>query len=294
MPVKHIAYLNLILTSVDVAPSLTSKTAGEERDAPSTGKIMPPAKKNLGPVVVNGKLAVQLENEEMEEQTKDRRNALILYTMGNTPNYNYMMNYELPSEIVLNHQADYFLRRKCVKYGHVCRGDNKRDNTQLSRTDQPVEKQVMQNKGAQRGRRIVQQWQSKYPAPNGQEEAVIPPPRVDTINNKTMIPKQTDAKLIQSFPKSSEVYSTTLQKTMASSATPLSGRMGITVVYGSNCSVKRQTLWAGSSNIGSTMNDPFCLCGDFNTPLLPEDRIGGQPVADAETRDFSSLWILLL
>lgn len=45
------------------------------------------------PVVVNGKLAVQLEKDEIEEQTKEWRNALILYTMGNTPNYNYTRNY---------------------------------------------------------------------------------------------------------------------------------------------------------------------------------------------------------
>lgn len=45
------------------------------------------------PVVVNKKLAVQLEKDEIEHQTKEWRNALILYSMGETPSYNYMQNY---------------------------------------------------------------------------------------------------------------------------------------------------------------------------------------------------------
>lgn len=45
------------------------------------------------PVVVNSKLAVQLEKDEIEEQQKGWRNALIFYTKGNTSNYNYMRNF---------------------------------------------------------------------------------------------------------------------------------------------------------------------------------------------------------
>lgn len=66
-------------------------------------------------------------------------------------------------------------------------------------------------------------------------------------------------------------------------------KCALTVVYGSSCSNERQALWTGLINLGKNITTPWCLCGDSNNPLMQEDRIGGQPVVDAETREFQQL-----
>lgn len=62
-------------------------------------------------------------------------------------------------------------------YGHVCRGDTGRGNAHPPKNDQVTQKQAVRDKGAQRGKKLIQQWQSKYPAPAGQTETIkLPPP----------------------------------------------------------------------------------------------------------------------
>ncbi|MCD7464541.1 hypothetical protein HAX54_052957 [Datura stramonium] len=58
------------------------------------------------------------------------------------------------------------------------------------------------------------------------------------------------------------------------------------VVYGINTIEERKELWIGLMRIGNVMSIPWCITGDFNTPLMQDDIMGGQPVADFETRDF--------
>ncbi|XP_059301879.1 uncharacterized protein LOC132053792 [Lycium ferocissimum] len=60
----------------------------------------------------------------------------------------------------------------------------------------------------------------------------------------------------------------------------------LTVVYGSNDSNERKALWDGLVRSVRIVTFPRCMCGDFNSPLNYEDRVGGQPVADQKVQDF--------
>ncbi|XP_060214939.1 uncharacterized protein LOC132641863 [Lycium barbarum] len=61
------------------------------------------------------------------------------------------------------------------------------------------------------------------------------------------------------------------------------------MVYGSNSLEERKELWDGLLRLGATITTPWCICGDFKSPLSSEDRTGGNPVGDAETRDFQNV-----
>ncbi|KAF3672647.1 hypothetical protein T459_05081 [Capsicum annuum] len=58
------------------------------------------------------------------------------------------------------------------------------------------------------------------------------------------------------------------------------------VVYGSNNLEERKEMWKGILQIGALIDVPWCICGDFNTPLHKDDRRGGNSIVEAETRDF--------
>ncbi|KAF3642699.1 hypothetical protein FXO38_20978 [Capsicum annuum] len=58
------------------------------------------------------------------------------------------------------------------------------------------------------------------------------------------------------------------------------------VVYGNNNLEERKEMWKGILQIGALIDVPWCICGDFNTPLHKDDRRGGNPIVEAETRDF--------
>ncbi|PHU26264.1 hypothetical protein BC332_04596 [Capsicum chinense] len=58
------------------------------------------------------------------------------------------------------------------------------------------------------------------------------------------------------------------------------------VVYGSNNLEERKEMWKGILQIGALIDVLWCICGDFNTPLHKDDRRGGNPIVEAETRDF--------
>ncbi|XP_060217285.1 uncharacterized protein LOC132644699 [Lycium barbarum] len=59
----------------------------------------------------------------------------------------------------------------------------------------------------------------------------------------------------------------------------------LTLVYGKNTIEERKSLWEGLLRLGPNITAPWCICGDYNTPLSCTDRIGGQGVAAHETRD---------
>ncbi|XP_060190282.1 uncharacterized protein LOC132619370 [Lycium barbarum] len=59
----------------------------------------------------------------------------------------------------------------------------------------------------------------------------------------------------------------------------------LTLVYGKNTNEERKSLWERLLRLGRNITEPWCICGDYNTPLSCTDRIGGQGVAAHETRD---------
>lgn len=87
--------------------------------------------------------------------------ARVLIDMDVTQELPHEIDLIEPSGHLFSQQVEYDWKplfcKKCVKYGHKCRGEVSRGNQQ-NKTD----KQVVQNKGAKQGRRIVQQWNNKY------------------------------------------------------------------------------------------------------------------------------------
>jgi len=60
----------------------------------------------------------------------------------------------------------------------------------------------------------------------------------------------------------------------------------ITYVYGANQEATRRELWEALESIAETMDEAWCVLGDFNAVLYPEDRRGGTAVQDFEVRPF--------
>ncbi|XP_060212045.1 uncharacterized protein LOC132639621 [Lycium barbarum] len=61
----------------------------------------------------------------------------------------------------------------------------------------------------------------------------------------------------------------------------------LTIVYAYNTIEQRKELWETLKEISQTCNKPWLVCGDFNNVLYTQDRIYGNPVTDAEIRDFT-------
>ncbi|XP_050915875.1 uncharacterized protein LOC127130968 [Lathyrus oleraceus] len=62
-----------------------------------------------------------------------------------------------------------------------------------------------------------------------------------------------------------------------------------TMIYAFNQVEHRKTLWSKLESLGSSMDRPWVVIGDFNNVLKEEDRIGGQPVSYAEYRDLDEM-----
>ncbi|XP_051148240.1 uncharacterized protein LOC127263286 [Andrographis paniculata] len=62
----------------------------------------------------------------------------------------------------------------------------------------------------------------------------------------------------------------------------------VTVVYGFNSLVKRRTLWDSLLRIGSAINEPWMVLGDFNSVLSAADRVRGRVVRPYDYKDFLS------
>ncbi|XP_075079966.1 uncharacterized protein LOC142165276 [Nicotiana tabacum] len=60
----------------------------------------------------------------------------------------------------------------------------------------------------------------------------------------------------------------------------------LTVVYGSHTIDDRRRLWAELRSLYHTQQGPWAVMDDFNTIMSAEDRQGGSPVQEVETRDF--------
>ena len=61
----------------------------------------------------------------------------------------------------------------------------------------------------------------------------------------------------------------------------------ISYIYGRNLVEQRLPLWESLRSISNSIDDPWCVMGDFNSILNLEDRIGGTTVTENETRDFA-------
>ncbi|XP_020259679.1 uncharacterized protein LOC109836222 [Asparagus officinalis] len=63
----------------------------------------------------------------------------------------------------------------------------------------------------------------------------------------------------------------------------------VSAIYGSNHQVIRKELWAELCQIfQTTENLPWLLCGDFNTMISNEEKLGGSVLTDSDTNDFTS------
>lgn len=52
-------------------------------------------------------------------------------------------------------------------------------------------------------------------------------------------------------------------------------KCALTVVYDSNNMEERKELWKNLLKIGNSINEPWCICGDFNTLVNTKDTVGG-------------------
>ena len=68
---------------------------------------------------------------------------------------------------------------------------------------------------------------------------------------------------------------------------PTGRRFFISFIYGRNLVEQRLPLWESLRTISNSINDPWCVMGDFNSILNQEDRIGGTIVTESETKDFA-------
>lgn len=57
-------------------------------------------------------------------------------------------------------------------------------------------------------------------------------------------------------------------------------------MYGFNSIEQRRELWSSLKALPQT-NHAWLICGDFNTILYSHDRLFGQPVTNAELKDFT-------
>ena len=57
-------------------------------------------------------------------------------------------------------------------------------------------------------------------------------------------------------------------------------------MYGSNDSKEREQLWSGLRMLSSNVGSSWVVLGDFNSPLMVDDRIG-RPISPMEIVDFS-------
>ncbi|KAJ8431134.1 hypothetical protein Cgig2_010067 [Carnegiea gigantea] len=69
---------------------------------------------------------------------------------------------------------------------------------------------------------------------------------------------------------------------------PTAKNFHITFIYGRNLVNQRLPLWEGLKAIFQSMDDPWCVLGDFNSILHQGDRIGGIDVTEGEIKDFAA------
>ncbi|XP_058775952.1 uncharacterized protein LOC131650248 [Vicia villosa] len=63
----------------------------------------------------------------------------------------------------------------------------------------------------------------------------------------------------------------------------------LTSIYAQNQLIHRKKLWEDIQNVGSIINRPWIIIGDYNNVLKITDRIGGNEVQEAEYRDLEQM-----
>ncbi|MQM23789.1 hypothetical protein Taro_056859 [Colocasia esculenta] len=65
-------------------------------------------------------------------------------------------------------------------------------------------------------------------------------------------------------------------------------RFHLSVVYGSNLSYERQSLWRDIILLSATITLPWLIIGDFNSVRYPQEKIGGRALTPSVLRDFNT------
>ena len=65
----------------------------------------------------------------------------------------------------------------------------------------------------------------------------------------------------------------------------------LSAVYASPRSAERQVLWGNLMRVAELHNMPWIIAGDFNEPLLGEDKFGGRAVNVNRSLCSRSVWI---
>lgn len=61
----------------------------------------------------------------------------------------------------------------------------------------------------------------------------------------------------------------------------------LSLIYAKCTQNERLLLWNFMSDMANTINSPWLVGGDFNVICIEEEKLGGRPVTEAETRDFN-------
>ncbi|KAJ8420415.1 LOW QUALITY PROTEIN: hypothetical protein Cgig2_018066 [Carnegiea gigantea] len=69
---------------------------------------------------------------------------------------------------------------------------------------------------------------------------------------------------------------------------PTNRNFFLTLVYGRNMKDQRLPLWEDLGSIAMSLQDLWCVLGDFNSVLRMSERIGGVGLTEGEIRDFAS------
>lgn len=62
----------------------------------------------------------------------------------------------------------------------------------------------------------------------------------------------------------------------------------MSAVYSLNTIDHRKTMWEDLTHLHNVLDEPWIAIGDYNTILSFGDIYNGNPVMEAETRDFST------
>ncbi|XP_060210726.1 uncharacterized protein LOC132637688 [Lycium barbarum] len=84
------------------------------------------------------------------------------------------------------------------------------------------------------------------------------------------------------------VDSTDQQITIKKFYIPLNCDLFITAVYAKCTPSERQDLWADLINVHNKIQGPWCIGGDFNVILDPDEKLGGKPHRMGNNFDFST------
>ncbi|KAH0649354.1 hypothetical protein KY285_034602 [Solanum tuberosum] len=84
------------------------------------------------------------------------------------------------------------------------------------------------------------------------------------------------------------IANTDQQITIKKFYSPANCDLYVTDVYAKCTSGERHELWTDLNNVHNTIQGPWCIGGDFNVILDPEEKMGGKTHKMRDSLDFSS------